>query len=82
MPYLGWFYNDAIQQEFIGVGNCAIDMLNALPTDRNQMLLIAHSSGFDSRFILNCIGNVKPIVNSNRFLQIKATYDNPNQQRK
>ena len=27
-PYLCWIYNDEIQQEFVGVDNCAIDMLN------------------------------------------------------
>ena len=32
MPYLCWIYNDDIQQEFIGINTCAVDMLHALPT--------------------------------------------------
>ena len=38
MPYLCWIYNDDLQQECIGVENCVIDMLNALPTDKNDIL--------------------------------------------
>ena len=34
MPYLCWIYNDDIQNEFIGINTCAVDMLNALPTDK------------------------------------------------
>ena len=34
MPYLCWIYNDDRQQEFIGINTCAVDMLNALPTDK------------------------------------------------
>ena len=77
MPYLCWMYNDDIQQECIGVENCATDRLNALPTGKNEMLSIAHNSDYDSRFSLKYIDNVKPIIRSNRFLQIKATYYNP-----
>ena len=36
MPYSCWTYNDDIQQEIIGVHNCAIDMLNNLPTDKKR----------------------------------------------
>ena len=76
MPYLCWVYNDDIQQEFIGINTCAVDMLNALPTDKKEILLIAHNSDYDCRFILEYLQNVKPIVKSNRFLQIKATHYN------
>ena len=34
MPYLCWIYNDDTQQEFIGINKCAVDMSNALPTDK------------------------------------------------
>ena len=51
-PYLGWIYNNDIQQEFIGINICAVDMLNALPTDKKDILLIAHNSDDDCRFIL------------------------------
>ena len=78
MPYLCWIYNDDIQQEFIGINTCAADMLNALPTDKKEILLIAHNSDYDYRFILKCLQNVLPIMKSGRFLQIKATYYNPN----
>ena len=46
-------------------------MLNALPTDRKEILLIAHNSDYDCRFILESLQNVKPIVKGGRFLQIK-----------
>ena len=52
MPYLCWIYNDDIQQEFIGINTCAVDMLNALPTDKGEILLIAHNSDYDCIFIL------------------------------
>ena len=52
-------------------------MLNALPTDKKEMLLIAHHSDYDCRFVLQYLQNVKPIVKGGRFLQIKATYYNP-----
>ena len=75
MPYL-WIYNADIQQE-ISINTCAVDMLNALPTDEKEILLIAHTSDYDCRFVLEYLQNVKPIVISNRLLQIKATYYNP-----
>jgi hypothetical protein len=77
IPYLCWIYNDDIQQEFIGINTCAVDMLNALPTDKDEILLIAHNSDYDCRFLLEYLRNVKPIVKGGRFLQIKATYYNP-----
>ena len=77
MPYLCWMCNDDIQQEFMGINTCVVDMLNALPTDKNIILLIAHNSDYDCRFILEYLQNVKPIVKSDRFPQIKATYYNP-----
>ena len=52
MPYLCWIYNDGIQQEFIGINTCAVDMLNALPYDKGDILLIAHNSDYGCRFIL------------------------------
>ena len=77
MPYLCWIYNDDTQQDFIGINTCAADMLNALPTDKKEILLIAHNSNYGCRFILEYLQNVQPIVKSDRFVQIKATYYNP-----
>ena len=62
MPYLGWIYNDDIQQECVGINYCAVDMLNALPTDKQYILLIADNSDYDFIFILEYLENVKPIV--------------------
>ena len=76
-PYLCWIYNDEIQKEFVGVDNCAIDMLNNLPTDKHGILLIAHNANYDCIFIQQYLQNVKPIVKSYRFLQVTATYYNP-----
>ena len=50
-PYLCWIWNDEIQQEFVGIDNCAIDILNNLPTDKHDILLIAHNANYDCRFI-------------------------------
>ena len=77
MPYLCWIYNGGIQQAFIGIDTCAIEMLNTLPTDKHDILLIAHNSDSGCRFILQHLQNIKPIVKGGRFLQIKATYYNP-----
>ena len=57
-------------------------MLNKLPTYKTHILLIAHNSDYDCRLILNCLQHAKPIVKSNRFLQIKATCYNPIQTKK
>ena len=77
-PYLCWICNIDIQQEFIGINTCAQDMVNALPTDKKYILLIAHNSDYDCKIILEYSHNVKPIVKSNRFfLKIKATCFNP-----
>ena len=77
MPYLCWIYNGDIQQGFIGINTCAVDMLNALPHDKGDILLTAHNSDYGCRFILEYLQHVKPIVKSDRFLQVKATYYNP-----
>ena len=53
MPYLCWIYNEEIQQGFQCINNCAIDMLNALPTDKPEILLIAHNADYGCRFIYN-----------------------------
>ena len=52
MPYLCWIYNDDTQQECIGINTCAIDMVNALPTDKHQIILVAFSSDYDCIFAL------------------------------
>ena len=61
MPYLCWVYNDDIQQGFIGINTCAADMLNVLPTDKGETLLVAHNSDYDCIFILGYLQNAKPI---------------------
>ena len=77
MPYLRWIYNDDIQQECIGINACAVDMLNALPTDKDELLLSAHNSDYDCRFILQYLQNPNAVIKGGRFLQIKATFCNP-----
>ena len=57
-------------------------MLNALPAGKKEILLIAHNSGYDCRFILKKLNNVKPIVESGKLLQVKATCCNPNAKKK
>ena len=52
MPYLCWICNDDVQQGFIGINTYAVDMLNALPTDKKEILPIAHNSDYDCRFVL------------------------------
>ena len=82
MPYLCWVYNDDMQQESFGINTRAVDMLNALPTDKGEILLIAHNSDYDCIFILEYLRNVKPIVKSDRCLHIIATYYNPKAKKK
>ena len=66
VPYLCRSYNDDIQQEFSGIKQCAINMLNAIPTDKDEILLVAHNSDYDCRFSLEYLENVKPIVKGGR----------------
>ena len=40
----------------------AVDILNGLPTDKTEILLVAHNSDYDCRFILKHLQNKKPIV--------------------
>ena len=62
MPYLCWIYNDNLQQEFIGITTCAVDVLNALPTGKEEILVIAHNLDYGCIFILEYPQNVEPIV--------------------
>ena len=82
MPYLCCIYSDDIQKEFIGINKCAVGMLNAWPHDRGDVLLIAHNSDYDCRFILEYLQNVQPIAKSYMILKIKATYYNPKSKNK
>ena len=52
-------------------------MLNGLPTDKKRILLIAHNSDYDCRFVSEHLQNKRPIVKSNRCLHVKTTYYNP-----
>ena len=47
--YVGFI--TGIQQELIGINTCAQDMLNALPTDKKDTLLIVHSSDYGCKFL-------------------------------
>ena len=75
MPCLCWICDHGIQHEFVGVGNCATDMVNALPIDKNEIILIAHNSDYDRIFILKCSKNIKSTVKSNRFSPKPAYYN-------
>ena len=59
MPYLCWIYNDDLQQECVGIDSCAVDMLNALPSDKHGFLLIAHDSDYDCRLIFGIFEKCK-----------------------
>ena len=52
-------------------------MLNNLPTDTHEIILIAHNANHDCRFIKQYLQNVRPIVKSNRMLMSKGIYYNP-----
>ena len=77
MLYLCWIYNDDLQHECVGLDAFAVGMLNALPTDKHEILLVAHNPDYGCIFTFEYLENVKPIVKGGRFLQIKATYYNP-----
>ena len=56
-PYSCWVYNDEIQQEVVGVDNCAIGMSNGYQQIM-IFLLIAHRSDYDVTidiYIYTCI---------------------------
>ena len=82
MPYLCWIYTGDIQQGFIGINICAVDMLKVLPHGKGEISLIAYNSDYECRFILEYLQNVLPIVKSIRFLQVKATCCNSKAKRK
>ena len=75
-PDLYWIYNDGIDKEFVDIDNCAIDMLNNLPTDKHEISLIAHNANYDCRFIQQYLQNVRPIVKINRILMLTCIYYN------
>ena len=56
--------------------------VKCLAYSKGEILLIAHNSDYGCRFILEYLQNVKPIVKSNRFVQVKATYYNPEAKKK
>ena len=52
-------------------------MLNHLPTDKHEIILITHNANYGCRFIQRHLQNVRPIVKSNRVLMLKCNYYNP-----
>ena len=57
-------------------------MLNALPTDKKEILLIAHNSDYDCRFIVSgviqqfitkCVVGGRVMTNSNKQYHVKKT---------
>ena len=58
MPYLCWISNGDIQQEPIGISTCAVDMLNAVPTEKGEISLIAHNPDYECRFILETLNRL------------------------
>ena len=76
-PYFCWVWNDEIQQGFAGIDNCAIDMLNNLPTDKHEIILIAHTANYGCRFIQQYLQIVRPIVKSIRILTLKGICYSP-----
>ena len=49
-------------------------MLSNLPTDKHEIILIAHNANYDCRQYLQ---HVRPIVKSDRILMLKGIYYNP-----
>ena len=83
VPYLCRYETeDGLKRKFIGIERCALDMLNHLPNKRN-ILLIAHNSNYDSRFLMKYIRKMAPPIDkNNQFIYIKGEfyrYNNPNQ---
>ena len=62
VPHVCWLYNDEIQQECIGINTCVLDMLNALPTGKNEILLIAHNSDYACRFCFRIFRHVNQLL--------------------
>ena len=83
VPYLCRYETeDGVTREFIGIERCALDMLNHLPHKRH-ILLIAHNSNYDSRFLMKYIRKMSPPIDkNNKFIYIKGEfyrYNNPRQ---
>ena len=52
-------------------------MLNNLPTDKHEIILIAHNANYDCRFVQHYLQHVRHIVKRNRMLMLKGIYYNP-----
>ena len=71
-----------MQREFVGIDNCALDMLNNLP-NKPQIMMIAHNTNYDCRFLLKYLRKLAPPIDeTSKFIQVEGEfhrYNNPNQ---
>lgn len=57
-----------------GIETCAVDMLNHLP-DKPNIIMIAHSSKYDCRFLLTYVRRLSPPVDQdNKFIHAKRFF--------
>lgn len=75
VPYLCRYETeDGIKREFVGIEKCALDMLNNLP-HKPKIMLIAHNSNYDCRFLLKYLRKLSPPIDkNNKFIQIKGEF--------
>ena len=74
-PYLARYETeDGIKKEFRGK-NCAREMLDNLPTDHENIMLIAHNCGYDYKFLFPYISSItNTIMKGSSLMSVSCKY--------
>ena len=74
-PYLARYETeDGVKKAFFGK-NCAKQMLDNLPKEHENIMLIAHNCGYDYKFIFPHISSIKnPIMKGSNLMKVKCKY--------
>ena len=76
-PYLARYETEeGDKKEFRGK-DCARKMLDSLPEDKEQIMLIAHNCGYDYKFIFPYLSSIKnPIMKGSSLMSVSCEYSN------
>ena len=76
-PYLARYETeDGIKKEFRGK-DCARKMLDSLPKEHENIMLIAHNCGYDYKFIFPYLSSIKnPIMKGSSLMSVSCKYSN------
>jgi hypothetical protein len=74
-PYLARYETeDGIKKAFYGK-DCARQMLDNLPTDHENIMLIAHNCGYDYKFIFPHVSSIKNVImKGSSLMKVKCRY--------